>query len=140
VIAWLKGKYMKRKRLLLAVGALLIAIVFITIEIADTPTISAHAVGMNYGTVDTNIIVTTTAQKVFHFHSDFQGGGTWYDVFVGLEGKYVKVHESNSISSTDKDGKEKMSTTVRSYLFPINLITKEEIKLEMKNRIVLTKK
>jgi len=110
----------------------------------DTPIIMAHATGMNYGKVDTNIVVTTAEKKVFHFHSDVRGegisGGTWYDVFIGIEGKYVKVRECDSVGNTDKDGKEKMTSTERSFLFPIEMITKDEIDLKMNNRIVLTKK
>jgi hypothetical protein len=111
---------------------------------ADTPVIMAHATGVNYGYVDTNIVVATTEQKVFHIHSDVRGEGisgvTWYDVFIGIDGKYLKVRECNSVGRKDKDGKEKMTSTERIFHFPIEMITKDEIELEMKNRIVLTKK
>lgn len=110
---------------------------------SESPIIIAHATGMNYSKVDTNIVVTATEQKVFHTHNDVRGegfsGGGWYDVLIGIDGKYVKIRERKSTWSNDKDGSEKKTSTERIFLYPIEMITNDEINLEMKNRIVLTK-
>ena len=124
-----------------SIAATLFAVLLVvpSVRAAESKRIVAHATGYNYGAVDTNVVVTATEQKVFHFHSDMAGGGTWYDVFIGIEGKYVKVRECDAAGSTDKDGKEKMTSTERIFLIPLEMITKHEINLKMQNRIILTK-
>ena len=104
----------------------------------DDTIIRIRAEGHNCQVIQTNVIATREEQKLFHLHSDFTGGGTWEDTFVKREGKYVVIVDRSSIRSTDKNGKEKMHTTEQRHLFPVELITEEEVLLG-KGRVVLTR-
>jgi hypothetical protein len=106
--------------------------------LAETPgLVMAHLTGENYGKVDTNIVVTAAAQKVFHFHSDFQGGGTWYDASLSLEDGTVTILERDSVSVPFKGG-DKVDTTEHIYRLPVDKLDKDEIKLSHGNVIVLS--
>ena len=100
--------------------------------------VRVRAEGRNCQVIQTNVIATTEEQTLFHLHSDFEGGGTWEDTLVKLEGKYVVIVDRSSVGSTDKNGKEKMNTTEQRYLFPVELVTEDEVILG-KGRVVLTK-
>jgi hypothetical protein len=102
----------------------------------DAPVITAHLLGQNYGNVDTNLVVTTEKQKVFHFHSDFAGGGTWYDAFISLEGENVVIVERDSISNPYKGG-SKVETSENVYRLPVAKLTADPIALRHGNRINL---
>jgi hypothetical protein len=100
--------------------------------------IVAHLTGGNYGKVDTNITVTATEQKAFHFHSDVQGGGTWYDAFISVKDGTVTIVERDSVSGPYKKG-ETVVTTERIYRLPADKIANDEVQLAHGNRIVLTR-
>jgi hypothetical protein len=102
------------------------------------PTVSAHVVGQNYGEVDTNIVVSAKEQTAFHFHSDFEGGGTWYETTISIKGKHVTIVERDSISTPYKGG-SKVKTTEHIFRLPVDKIAGDEIELSHGNRIVLTK-
>ena len=110
-----------------------------TVRSEDTPpAITAHLTGRNYGEVDTNVVVTAEEQKVFHFHSDFQGGGTWYDAFISVKDGTVTIVERDSVSSSYKSG-SKVNTTEDIYRLPVDRIERDEVELLHGNRIVLTR-
>jgi hypothetical protein len=110
--------------------------------LAESPVlVMAHLIKGNigdyYGTLGTNIVVTSAAQKVFHFHSDFQGGGTWYDASILLEHGDVTIFERNSVSLPYKGG-SKVDTTEHIYRLPVDKIANDEIKLSLGDVIVLS--
>jgi hypothetical protein len=105
-------------------------------EAADT--ITAHVTGRNYGKVDKTIVVTAKKQKVFHLHSDFEGGGTWYDAFVYTAGEHVTILERDSVSTRFRSG-SKATTVEHIYRLPVGKIEKETVDLRHGNRIVLTR-
>ena len=102
------------------------------------PVIVAHVIGRNFDMVDKKIVVTENKQKVFHFHSDTTGGGTWYDAFIFIDGEYVKIYETDSVSNTDKDGNKKMTTNNDTYIFRISDIKNDALELNHANRIILS--
>ncbi len=103
------------------------------------PTISAQLEGENYGKVSKTIVVTAEKQKIFHFHSDFEGGGTWYDAFISVDDRWVTILERDSISTPYKTG-NKVKTVEHVYSLPVQKIAGDEVQLRNGNRVVLTKR
>lgn len=99
--------------------------------------VRAQLVGECFGKVDTNIVVTAEKQRIFHFHSDFEGGGTWYDAHISLEGRTVTILESDSISAPCKGGR-KVETKENIYRLSIDKIADEPIPLKFGNQVTLT--
>lgn len=102
----------------------------------DVPRISAHLIGQNYGKIDTTIVVAAEKQKVFHFHMDYEGGGTWYDAFLYMEGGDVTIVERDSMSNPYKAG-HKVETVENIYRFAADKIGEDTIELRQGNRITL---
>lgn len=98
--------------------------------------VRAQLVGESFGKVDTNIVVTAEKQRIFHFHSDFEGGGTWYDAHISLEGRTVTILESDSISAPCKGGR-KVETKENLYRLSIDKIADEPIPLKFGNQVTL---
>jgi hypothetical protein len=118
----------------------LLTLVFASgVALADPSVIvMAHLTGENYGKVDTNIIVTAAEQKVFHFHSDVQGGGTWYDAFISIKDGTILIVERDSVSGPYKTG-EKVTTTEQIFRLSADKIANEKVELSHGNRMVLTR-
>jgi hypothetical protein len=100
------------------------------------PVVRAHLVGENFGTVDTNIVVTAEKQRIFHFHSDVEGGGTWYDTHISTELGIVTILERDSIGNPCKGG-SKVETKESIYRLSVDEVAGEPIELRNGNRVVL---
>jgi len=105
----------------------------------DHPQIMARCVvGNVHGGGETDVVVTGEDRKIVHHHSDFQGGGIWYDAVIAVRDGNVTIVERDSVSSPYKSG-SKVSTTENIYRLPVDKIDKEEVQLSHGNRVVMTK-
>ena len=85
------------------------------------------------------LTVTEARQKLAHFHSDFEGGGTWYDLFFYKEEATVVLLERNSVSNAFETG-SKVKTTEHLFRFPLDSIPEKPIELQLGYRVVLAQK